>query len=96
MTCVKSQRALLLAISLVSIASGVYVSYKAIHETPKPDFDRIGSESVAQLRGFLQLPDLTHSKPGTMLYDAEHLLLLLVAIFYELCSPLFGSAVRIG
>lgn len=96
MACAKLQRVLLLAISLVSIASGIYVSYKAIHETPKPDFDRIGSESLAQLRGFLQLPDLTHSKPGTMLYDAEHLLLLLVGIFYELCSPLLGSAVRVS
>lgn len=94
MACAITRRVLLFAISLASIAAGLYVSYMAIHAIPKPDFDRLGSLSVPQMRGLLQLPDLTHSEPGTALYNAEHLLYMLVLIFAELCSPVFGTVVR--
>ncbi|WFD35988.1 hypothetical protein MCUN1_002859 [Malassezia cuniculi] len=92
MACATTQRILLLAISALSVALGVYVSYQAIHAPPKYDFDRLGALSVSQMRGLLRLPNLTNSEPGSLVYKTEHLLYLLVLIFAELCSTLIGSA----
>ena len=86
------QRVLMALLSTVSIATGLFISYKAIHEPPKPDFERIDAMSLAQSRTALGLAGEGRWLPidAPWAYKAEKLFFLLVHVFVDLCETRTG------
>ncbi|WFD27998.1 hypothetical protein MNAN1_003006 [Malassezia nana] len=86
------QRVLLALLSVLSMATGVLVSYKAIFEPPKPDFERIDAMSLAQSRTALGLPSEGRLLPidAPWAVQAEKFFFVLVNIFAELCKTRTG------
>lgn len=86
------QRVLLALLSVLSIATGVLISYKAIFEPPKPDFERIDAMSLAQSRTALGLSGAGRlfAIDAPWAAQAERFFFVLVNIFAELCKTRTG------
>lgn len=88
------QRAVLLVISVASIAFGCFISYKAIFEPPKPNFDYFSGLSLEEGRKVLGLTPHGRWLPASLEWtkDVEKFLLVLIYVFKLMCSQPVGGA----
>lgn len=86
------QRVLLALLSALSMATGLFISYKAIFEAPKPDFERIDAMSLAQSRTALGLSGEHRWLPidAPWAVKAEKFFFVLVHVFVDLCETRSG------
>lgn len=79
------------SIALLSVATGLAVTYLAIHAPPKPQFERYGSYALDVIRKEVGLGKGRYL-PATHLYEEmEKFYYLLVRIFMDLCEKPFGK-----
>lgn len=86
------QRVLLALLSALSMATSLFISYKAIFEAPKPDFERIDAMSLAQSRTALGLSGEHRWLPidAPWAVKAEKFFFVLVHVFVDLCETRSG------
>ncbi|KAL4398891.1 hypothetical protein ACI68E_004288 [Malassezia pachydermatis] len=86
------QKTLLALLAVLSMATGVFISYKAIHEKPKPNFEYFSSLSLTDARTVLGLDPQSRWIPGQAAWTekAEHFFLLLIYVFKLMGSQNVG------
>ena len=82
-TCTAAtQRILLFVVACVSIATGLWINRKAVHEDPKPDLEAFGALNLAQAREALGFPDYSLLMcSGPKCERFERMLMTLIYVF---------------
>jgi len=77
-----TQRILLFVVACVSIATGLWINRKAVHEDPKPDLEAFGTLNLAQAREALGFPDYSLLMcSGPKCERFERILMTLIYVF---------------
>lgn len=84
---------LLAALAALSIATGLFITYKAIHAPPRPQFDVYASQQLWALRKEVGLSQNSRffNSPSPWVLEAEKTFLMLIRIFQDLTSTRFGK-----